>query len=250
MADEGPVTEDGLPSPQTGVIRHRSYSMLLALDTATRQLSLALHDGLSVAAEHSWRAGQHHTVELAPQAALLMRRAGVEPASLRGIAVALGPGSYTGLRIGLGLAKGLALAHNLPLVGVPTGDILMRAQAPRAHHARAVLQAGRGRVLVLPYQWNSQHERWEADGGARVLTWEALAGEIAGPTLVCGEIDEAGRDALRALKGQALLAAPAFSLRRAGFLAEIGWERIRAGQTDDPLRLAPLYGHAPEGAAA
>ncbi len=224
--------------------------MLLALDTATRHLSLALHDGQSVAAEHSWRTANHHTVELAPQVALLLRRAGLEAANLKGIAVAIGPGSYTGLRIGLGLAKGLALAHHLPLMGVPTGDILMRAQPPREESAFAVLQAGRGRVLALPYQWNEKRTAWEAAGESRVLTWGALVEALDGPTLVCGEIDEAGQAALRPLKGSVILATPAHSLRRAGFLAEIGWERLRAGQTDDPLLLAPLYGHAPEGATA
>jgi hypothetical protein len=73
---------------------------------------------------------------------------------------------------------------------------------------------------------------------------------ITGPTLVCGEIDEAGHAALRPLKDQVVLTDPAHALRRAGFLAEIGWERLRAGLADDPLRLAPVYGHAPEGAGA
>src|SRR5512137_2087890 len=120
--------------------------MFLAIDTATRQISLALHDGHSVVAEQSWRTADYHTVELAPQTALLLRRAGTDPARLAGVAVAIGPGSYTGLRIGLGLAKGLALAHDLPLCGVPTFDILMRAQPPWEGKMVAILQAGRRRI--------------------------------------------------------------------------------------------------------
>src|SRR5947207_262118 len=130
--------------------------MLLAIDTATRTLSLALHDGMTVVAESSWRTSDHHTVELAPQTALLLRRAGLTPDQLPGIAVALGPGSYTGLRIGLGLAKGLALAHDLPLIGVPTFEILMRAQPAREEKVAAILQAGRRRILVAGYRWNMQ----------------------------------------------------------------------------------------------
>src|SRR5256885_646053 len=80
-------------------------TMLLALDTATRLISIALHDGAAVLAESTWQAGAYHTVELAPQVALLLRRGGVEPGQLRGVAVAIGLGSYTGLRIGLGFAK-------------------------------------------------------------------------------------------------------------------------------------------------
>src|SRR5690349_5628742 len=117
--------------------------MLLAIDTATKQISLALHDGQTVAAETTWLSDNFHSTELAPQVALLLRRAGRDAAGLSGIAVAIGPGSYTGLRIGLGFAKGLALAQNLPLVGVPTLDGLMRAQPPHAGPALALLQAGR-----------------------------------------------------------------------------------------------------------
>src|SRR5690349_13904289 len=138
--------------------------MLLALDTATRLISLALHDGKAVVAESTWVSDNYHTTELAPQVALLLRRAGIEAASLQALAVAIGPGSYTGLRIGLGFAKGLALAQGgrLPLVGVPTLDGLMRAQPPHAGPALALVQGGRGRVLAVTYHWHDKRRRWES----------------------------------------------------------------------------------------
>jgi tRNA threonylcarbamoyladenosine biosynthesis protein TsaB len=255
--------------------------MLLAIDTATRWISLALHDGQEVTAEATWQAGSYHTVELAPQVALLMRRAGVAAAQLAGIAVAIGPGSYTGLRIGLGFAKGLSLAQAVPLVGVPTLDGLMRAQPPRAERAVALLQAGRGHVSAARYRWNAKHYRWESGGETQVLDWAGLVAQLAAPpaagltvnappddptaerapaagltvnappaaglivnappVYVVGEIDAAGAEQLRALKGQVVLATPAQSLRRAGFLAELGWERLRVAP-DDANRLAPNYG--------
>jgi len=221
--------------------------MLLALDTATRLISIALHDGAAVLAESTWQAGAYHTVELAPQVALLLRRGGVEPGQLRGVAVAIGPGSYTGLRIGLGFAKGLSLANVLPLVGVPTFDILMRAQPPRAERALALVQAGRGRVSVAPYHWTARGFRWTASGEVRVMDWPSLAQELSTattPIYVVGEIDAAGADLLRPLRGRVLLASPALGLRRAGFLAELGWERLRSGP-DDANRLAPAYGGRP-----
>ena len=228
--------------------------MLLAIDTATRLISLALHDGHTLAAESTWQTDQFHTAELAPQTALLLRRAGVEPGQLQAIAVAIGPGSYTGLRIGLGFAKGLSLAQGVPLVGVPTLDGLMRAQPPRGERALAVLQAGRGRVSAARYRWDTRRLRWEADGATRLLGWPALAAELAAeadgtdPLYLAGEIDAAGLELLRGLKGKVRLASPAQSLRRAGYLAEIGWERLRAGSPDDSSRLAPIYGASPTGA--
>jgi len=226
--------------------------MLLAIDTATRTISLALHDGVTVVAESSWRTADHHTVELAPQTALLLRRAGLTPDQLPGVAVALGPGSYTGLRIGLGLAKGLVLAHNVPLIGVPTFEILMRAQPAREESAVAILQAGRGRILAAPYRWNTQMQTWEPEAEAQVTNWSRLSEEITEPTFICGEVDGAGREALRKVKNLVSLASPAQSLRRAGYLAEIGWERLRASPSavDHPDRLAPIYAGQPEGSAA
>lgn len=215
--------------------------MLLALDTATRTLSLALHDGQSVLAEHTWRTADHHTVELAPNTERLLSRANVEPRTLSAIAVALGPGSYTGLRIGLGFAKGLSLANAIPLIGVPTFEIILHAVAPRPELVLAVLQAGRGRVLAAAYRWQ---ETWQAVGPTRVLDWKTLAEEIREPTWVCGEVDEAGRAALHTRADLITLASPAQALRRAGHLAEIGWQRLRGQPMDAAGALAPIYGSA------
>ncbi|MGQ0600396.1 MAG: tRNA (adenosine(37)-N6)-threonylcarbamoyltransferase complex dimerization subunit type 1 TsaB [Anaerolineales bacterium] len=230
--------------------------MLLAIDTATRQLSLALHDGQRVIAEQSWRTANYHTVELAPQIALMLRRASVNPDSLEGIAVALGPGSYTGLRIGLGLAKGLAFAHNLPLIGVPTFQIVMAAvpaaAPPGNERALALVQAGRGRVSVAAHYWDGK--RWEPVGPARVMDWAALAEEVrtanAAPTLICGEWEAATSEQLAAFRGRAAFTSPAHSLRRAGHLAELGWERLQRGDVSDPATLAPLYTGGPDGMPA
>ena len=224
--------------------------MLLALDTATRSISLALHDGQAVIAESTWHSANNHTLELAPQVALLLRRAGLEAGKLRGVAVAIGPGSYTGLRIGLGFAKGLALAQNLALVGVGTFEPLLRAQAGRPEPLLAVLQAGRGRVLAARYQWQAKPRQWRVVEEPRVYTWADLAASIEAATFVCGEIDAAGAELLRGKRGLATVASAAQSLRRAGYLAEIGWERLRASggaSPEDPSRLAPIYASGPAG---
>lgn len=221
--------------------------MLLALDTATRFISLALYDGLSVAAEHSWRTGAHHTVELAPQVALLLRRVGMEPERLKGVAVALGPGSYTGLRIGLGFAKGLAFAHSLPLFGVPTFEILLHAQPPTEKRMLAVLEAGRGRIIVAAYEWLGA--TWRAEGEPAIMDWATLAADVLEPTVICGEWQSTSPEMLRALKGRVTFTSPARTLRRAGDLAELAWERLQRGEADDAEALTPLYAGQPEGMA-
>lgn len=215
--------------------------MILALDTATSFVSLALHDGNAIIAEASWRSRDHHTVELAPALDDVFRRVGLTPADLKAVAVALGPGSFTGLRIGLALAKGLALAANPPLslIGVPTLDIVAVAQPHLAPRLCAVAQAGRGRINAGFYLWAGS--RWQAEGDVFLATWPELAERLDGPAQVGGEIDAAGREVLASMAGRIILSPVAHWLRRAGFLADLAWERLTAGKVDNPATLAPIY---------
>lgn len=222
--------------------------MLLAIDTATRVISLALHDGERLIAETSWETANHHTVELAPAIDRMLAQAGVDVDDLTAVAVALGPGSFTGLRIGLGLAKGLAAARDVALVGVPTLDILVESQPSFPGELIATLQAGRGRVCAQHFQWGGGS--WRAADEPAIVTWEALLEAITPdtPTLISGEIDAEGRAQIAAAAAAGkdiMLAPPAERLRRAGFLADRAWTRLAAGDHDDPHRLVPLYLHQP-----
>lgn len=212
--------------------------MLLALDTATRTTGLALHDGHQVVTESIWLGGGHQTVQLAPEVALAMRRVGTPLSGLTSLAVAQGPGSFTGLRIGWALAKGIALAHNLPLVGIPTLDILARAQPGGRHQLIAVLQAGRGRVAAVWYKWNGQE--WTVRGPAEAMDWAGLVDRVDGPSVVCGEIDVPGREALRGVS-KVTLASPAQCLRRPAVLAEMALEILRSGQRPSAASQTPIY---------
>ena len=102
--------------------------MLLALDTSTQWIGMALYDGVQVLGEEIWQTHNHHTVEIAPAIQRLMSRCSVLPSALEGIGVALGPGSFTSLRIGLAVAKGMALALRLPVAGIPSLDVLAAGQ--------------------------------------------------------------------------------------------------------------------------
>jgi tRNA threonylcarbamoyladenosine biosynthesis protein TsaB len=221
--------------------------MLLALDTSTRNISIALHDGAQVIAEHTWHSLDNHTIELAPAVQRMLKQARIALHTLAGVAVALGPGSFTGLRIGLGLAKGLALAHRTPLVGVPTLEALAHAQPPRPEPMVALLQAGRGRIALAVYRY--REGGWHAEGAPRLSDWAALASDTLEPTYFCGEIDAAGAEALRRIKRRAIVPSPAFALRRAAYLAELAWVRLRANSSDAPETLAPLYLSYAEAAA-
>jgi tRNA threonylcarbamoyladenosine biosynthesis protein TsaB len=221
----------------------RGGSLILAIDSATAVLSLALHDGSAVIAERTWRAPGHHTVELSPGLHGMLEHAGVKVSGVQAIAVALGPGSYTGLRIGMSLAKGIALTCNppIPLIGVPTLDIVAAAQPHQADWLWAVSQAGRGRVNAGLYAW--QDDGWKAAETPILVSWAELAKRIEGTVQVSGEIDSAGIDTLSGMGGRVIIASPAQGLRRAGYLAEIGRKRFDAGHIDSAAILAPIYHH-------
>lgn len=218
--------------------------MLLAVDTSTVWVGLALYDGAQVVSEEVWQTHGHHTVELAPGLAALFARTGITSKDLRALAVALGPGSFTSLRIGLGLVKGMAYALHLPIVGIPTLDFMAASRPIRDLPMAVVLQAGRGRLAVGWY--TNQAGSWVATKDAGVMTVEELAQSIREPTLVCGELSAEERHTLSRKRKNVVLASPAQSLRRPSFLAELAWRRWQAGRVDDPVSLAPIYLHVAE----
>lgn len=219
--------------------------MLLAVDTSTQWIGLALYDGAQVLGEMTWRTRNHHTVELAPALETLFRHTGIQPDGLRALGVALGPGSFTSLRIGLAMVKGLALALHLPVVGVPSLDILAAAQpVVRDMPLAAILQAGRGRLAVIWYE--AHGKSWQAQGEAQITTVEDLAQNIRKPTLVCGELNAEERSILARKRKTVILASPAHSLRRPGVLADLAWRRWHAGRVDEVISLSPIYLHVAE----
>jgi tRNA threonylcarbamoyladenosine biosynthesis protein TsaB len=214
--------------------------MLLAVDTSTAQVGLAAYDGALVLGEYAWRSTQRHTVELAPAVSELLTRCGLSMEDVHVLAVALGPGSFTSLRVGLSLVKGLAVARGLPLIGVPTLDILAAAQPLSPLPLAVAIQAGRGRLAVGWY--HSSERGWQAETPARILTIEALAEELKSPALVCGEFTPDERQRL-AQRPETQLASPAHSVRRPAVLAELAWSRWQAGSVYNEAELAPIYLH-------
>jgi tRNA threonylcarbamoyladenosine biosynthesis protein TsaB len=217
--------------------------MLLAVDTSTVQVGLAIYDGSQVISEYAWRSGQRHTVELAPAIFELLRRCGLTMDDVRVLAVALGPGSFTSLRVGLSLVKGLAISRHLPLIGIPTLDVLAAAQSRSKLPLLVAIRAGRGRLAVGSYK--SSKNSWRAKGSARVVTVDALIEEVKSPVLVCSELTSEERQKL-ARKPEIQLVSPAQSVRRPAVLAELAWARWQAGDIDDDATLAPIYLHVAE----
>jgi len=222
--------------------------MLLAIDTATRVASIALYSADGVLAEATWRSRENHTVELTTQIVRLLELAHVQKSDLKAIGVALGPGSFTGLRVGMSVAKGLAFGSKIPLLGVPTLDVIAQAHAWQALPIWAILAAGRGRYSVARYTARRGIAKRAGDyalveaTGIADLACRGGDGNKPPRALFCGDVDAAlTRRLVERLGPRAVMPSPALNARRAGLLAELAWARFQRGESDDVASLAPMY---------
>jgi len=216
--------------------------MLLAIDTSTQWASLALYHENGVQVETSWQAGLNQTVTLLPQVERLLALAAIRPADLTAVAVAIGPGAFNALRVGLSAAKGLAYALQIPLLGIPTLDAIAYAYHDQGGLIRPILSAGRAEVNTALYQARADHPLKRLELYRRVKLAE-LTPDTSHRTLFCGELKESDYDYLRRTWGRqaTFVSSPAAGVRRAGFLAELAWQRLARGESDDPVTLQPIY---------
>lgn len=209
---------------------------ILALDTSTELCSVALWlDGETLVREEL--AGQRHSELVLPMVHELLAEAGLELDALDGIAFGEGPGSFTGLRIGCGVAQGLAFGANLPVVGVCT--LLAMAEASGAKRVIACLDARMGEVYHGVYE--------KVEGGWQALSVPGLDAPQSAPA-VAGE-GWTGCGNGFAVHGEVLAGRYAGSLAEvmpeifphAAEIARLGAERLKNGLGMDAAEAAPLY---------
>jgi tRNA threonylcarbamoyladenosine biosynthesis protein TsaB len=218
--------------------------LVLAVESSTSRSSVALLDGERVLASASLGVARRHGEFLTPALRFCLDQAGVALDRIGGVAVGLGPGLYTGLRVGIATAQSFAAARSLPTVGVSGLDVL----AFRARHTRrlicAAIDARRGELFWGLYR--------PSPGGVQLIgelqvgTDEALAAEIEGfgePCLVVGDAAIAHRETLARV---ADVAAPSWP--DAADLAELAHPRFLREETVRPDQLHPLYLRHPDAA--
>ncbi|MCC6173754.1 MAG: tRNA (adenosine(37)-N6)-threonylcarbamoyltransferase complex dimerization subunit type 1 TsaB [Chloroflexi bacterium] len=211
--------------------------MLLAVDTSTARAGLALYDG-QVQLEFVWWAGRDHGRHLIPSIRDALARLGKSPADLTAVAAARGPGSYTGLRVGLAAARGLAFALGVPSFGIGSLEVLANGLPPLGKPIRAVLEAGRGRVATAAFSWDGSAYRQE--GAIAGVTLDELISLIDAPCAVVGDVPAGARERLRAMDG-VWVAPPALCVRRPAVLAEHAWHRLQRGDLATSAEAEPIY---------
>jgi tRNA threonylcarbamoyl adenosine modification protein YeaZ len=209
----------------------------LSIDTASSLASIALSRDSGVVAQRAWECRRNHTVELLPAIDQLLADSGTRKDDLSAVFVSIGPGMYTGLRVGISIAKGLARALQLPLIGV--GRLELDAYPHRAFAVEivAIHRAGRGELAWAAYRDGP----WREVLDPQLSKPSELAGAIEESVLFTGEIDDDLAAMLRAELGSLASFVPLPAEGRAPALAALGHQRLIAGHSAEPALLRPIY---------
>ena len=229
--------------------------MLLAVDTSTRNASVALAEGPRAVAGRSWHSVVNHTTELMPAVAQLLDSRGIYARELEAVAVALGPGGFSALRTGLSVAKGLAMAARIPIIGIGSLDLEAYPCRESGLEVCALLEAGRSEAasaLIAPDGTRLREDRITGldelleEMDSRLRGNDGGVGndgsrETDGPVLFCGEGMPTWADGIRAALGKQAGLSRTPPSARAGSLAALAFERLERGDADDLDALQPHY---------
>lgn len=223
--------------PETG---NRKPLIILALDTATEQGSLALVAEDRVLMEYALESHGTYLTRLMPGVAALLDATGNTPADLAAVAVSLGPGNFTGLRIGLATAKTLAWSLQCPLVPVPTMEALAARFPFHPHPIGVVLDAKRGEVFWGLF--SCPEDQPQVLEGPLRLPAADLPTRLPRPLLLTGPGLEVHLDLLTPqLPPEIALAPPEMRSPQASILARLACLRLQQGLTANPAKLVPTY---------
>ncbi|MGA7563760.1 MAG: tRNA (adenosine(37)-N6)-threonylcarbamoyltransferase complex dimerization subunit type 1 TsaB [Desulfobaccales bacterium] len=209
--------------------------LILALDTATDNGSLALVEDDESLGESTLAGANAYLVRLLPRLAALFAAAGRDPTELGAIGVSVGPGNFTGLRIGCATAKTLAWSLGCPLVPVPTLEVLA-AQVPfQPQKIGVVMDAKRNEVYWGLYRCPADQPLVETEPVRLPLT--ELYRRLTPPVILTGPWVSSLGD----LPAGVALAAPESRYPRAATVARLARRRLAAGLAASPQQLAPIY---------
>jgi len=215
--------------------------LLLALDTATAQVGVAIGDGGDVRSEVRIVGGRRHAEQLAPAIQFVCHESGVDLDQLAAIAVGIGPGLFTGLRVGVTTATVMAQALRVPVIDVPSLDLVAY---PLQHVGRlivAVLDARRGEVFHARYRpvpGGVQRDGEYAVGKVEELVadLEAVGEEV----LLAGDGVARHQEAFAKLE-RSELAGPQFAAPSVAALVELATARFEREQFCAPWDVHPMY---------
>lgn len=214
--------------------------LVLGIETSTMTGSVALMEDHRLISEYILNMKATHSVRLMPAIDMLLRNAGINKSEINCIAISIGPGSFTGLRIGLATAKGLAMGLNVPLVGVPTLDALAWNVPYSTYQICTVLDARKKEVYTALF-------RYEGNKLLRLTPYQVMPPlvvleGIREKTILVGDGTEVYREIfLNALGELAIFVPNVQNLPRASIIAEIGLQKALEGEMLSVEQSEPIY---------
>ncbi len=219
--------------------------MYLIIDSTTRAGAVGLwQPGAGLRASRTWESTHNHTAELAPAIDAILVEAGLSPTSIAGIGVGIGPGGFSALRAGLGVAKGLAFSLGVPIAGVDTLEAAAYPFRTDAATICALLPAGRELVAWAMFQ--SEAGSWARISDDQVTALEDVLDAVDRGALFVGEAATAARDAIAARLGNRAAFADSDGLlvRLAG-VAELALAQLERRESSPIAALQPNYVRPP-----
>jgi tRNA threonylcarbamoyladenosine biosynthesis protein TsaB len=217
---------------------------VLGLDTASATASLAIVSHGKVLAQLS-RSALSHGAQLPAATAEVVAQAGLRLKDLQGIAVGIGPGSFTGLRVGIAYAKGLVLALGCALIGIPTFDCLAlaafeQASPPEGTAICPILDARKGEIYANLYRVRA--DRLDKISQPLVIKLQNLFPELSDGVILVGDSKAEEASLLLSERGIRSTVLDEVELNSRGrYVAALGGERISRGEIATPATLEPLY---------
>ena len=220
--------------------------LALGIETATMTGGVALVNKERVISEYTLNVRTTHTARLMPAIDQILRDSSVDKSEIDGIAISMGPGSFTGLRIGMATAKGLALGLGIPLLGVPTLDALAWNIPFAMYQICAMLDARKKEVYYSLFRYAEAGEHIDLPLQRlvpyQVVSPDELVKRIDEKTIFLGDAVDVYRDFVSEKLGELAIFAPdAQRLPRAATVAEMGLLKLKTGERLDLAAAEPIY---------
>ncbi len=219
---------------------------ILGIDTSTSCGSIGLIDGDTVVADYLLDIPTTHSERLLHSIDRVLGEGGCSMKDLDGWAVSLGPGSFTGLRIGVSSIKGLAFATRKPVAGVPTLDALASQVSPTPYLICPMIDARKGEVYTAFYQYDGKDVLRQISA-YQAIRPEDLAKKIERKTVFLGSgVKTYGEYLENAIPALASFAPNPTNLPHGSSIARLGLDRLRRSETLDLSTFTPIYVRASE----